>query len=156
MVPVSHTNGSQILIGDNLVTFLSPHVLFAFYFYLCLAILVPSVILHRWLNVRLKYRLKKVGETKERYIKLSKFQSICHWGASNQTQQHRMCTCSCCNIIHVWRFNVIHITLLSNLDLWNITVTRWRFNLNLSLPTQFFKHLIVIFKGPTEWELCAQ
>jgi hypothetical protein len=43
--------GHEMDIGDNLVTFLSPHVLLAFYFYLCLAILVPGVTLHRWLDV---------------------------------------------------------------------------------------------------------
>ena len=85
--------GHEMDIGDNLVTFLSPHVLFAFYLYICLIILVPSVALHRWLDARLKYRLRKVEETKECYTKLSNIQNIYHWGASNQTQQHRMCTC---------------------------------------------------------------
>ena len=129
--------------GDNIAIFFSPHVLFASYFYLCLAIMVPGVSLYRWLDVRFKYRFKNVEETKECILshQISRTYLI---EVHQIKQQHGMCTCP-----------YIHTYILSDMGFHNMTMRCWKFDLNMSLPTQFFEHLSVIFTGPTKWELCV-
>ena len=88
--------------GDNIAIFFSPHVLFASYFYLCLAIMVPGVSLYRWLDVRFKYRFKNVEETKE--CILSHQTSKTYLIEVHQIKLNNMACAPAHTYIHTWAF----------------------------------------------------